>query len=85
MAVCLQLAGNGVQVTPFSPEDCSMQGGYIALTSEEYLSMGSAFPPLSIQEGALIGSFIWIAWAIAWGFRMLARQAEDFDDVGKEY
>jgi len=33
----------------------------------------NALPPLTAAEGAQIGLAIWLAWAGAWGIRVLAR------------
>lgn len=47
----------------------------VLISGAESWQLGSIFQPLSTSDAIAIGSAIWLAWATAWGFRVLIRQA----------
>lgn len=69
MAQCVQVFGGQLQLDGSSASSCT---GYLLLTADE-VTLLHAIPPLSIQDGATISGAIVGVWAVAWGFRAVAR------------
>ncbi|MCD4486315.1 hypothetical protein LQR31_17725 [Chromobacterium vaccinii] len=74
MSICIVINQDG-SFSPSSatPEQCT---GYLMVTPQEFNNFTSAanfFVPLTMGQGALIGSAILTVWACAHGFRLLGR------------
>lgn len=76
MAVCVQVDSNGFLVSDSTPLDsCS---GYVMQTAAEYRSAFS-WLELSAADGLTIGGAIFLAWAVAFGFRMIRKVIDEAD------
>lgn len=80
MAYCVSVDGTGAVVaTGGSLADCT---GYVLLTPDEFQQSQGLFAPLSASEGASIGGAIFLAWAIAFGFRAIGKVITETDEGG---
>jgi len=57
--------------------------GYVLLTPDEFEQSQGLFQPLTAGEGAAIGAAILLAWAIAYGFRVLGKVIMETDEGGR--
>lgn len=72
MAICVQVVNGQVQQIQGDALDCA---GYLLVTKDEW-ALSHSLPPLSLQDGAMIGLAIISVWAMAWVFRPLGRVIE---------
>lgn len=80
--LCVQTDANGFfYVVSPQPADVSACTA-VVISGVESSQLGSIFQPMTAQEGATIGTAIWGAWAVAWGFRILIRQAGSLSTDG---
>ena len=77
MAQCVVIDAGGALVADASP--VSACAGYVLATPQEFADMQTVWIPLTLADGAVIGSAIFAAWAIAFGFRMLGTLIADAD------
>lgn len=69
MAQCVQIVSGQLQLDSTPASSCT---GYLLLTADE-VTLLHAVPPLSVSDGALIGSGMLGLWALAFVFRSAAR------------
>jgi hypothetical protein len=76
-AQCVTLEVDGT-LTPVAVgvEACA---GFVLATPTEFQASQSIFVALSLENGAAIGAAIFLAWAVAFGFRVLRKVIEDAD------
>jgi hypothetical protein len=71
VAQCVVIDGTGAIVATSDPvASCT---GYLLATPTEFASMQSLLGELSAGDGAIIGSYILAACAVAWGFRLMGK------------
>lgn len=83
--LCVQADANGffyvVAPQPAETAGCTA----VLISGAEASNLGSIFVPMTTGDAVTIGSAIWLAWAVAWGFRVLIRQAGSLsNDAGQE-
>lgn len=69
MALCVQNIGG--QLVP-TADDASSCTGYLLVTRDEW-ALSHLLPPMTVSDGAVIGSSILLAWATAFGIRAIGR------------
>jgi hypothetical protein len=69
MAQCVQLVNGQFQLDGSPASSCT---GYLLLTADE-VALLHALPPLSVSDGALIGSAMLGLWGLAFVFRSAVR------------
>jgi hypothetical protein len=77
VAQCVVIDGSGALVADPSPIDTCT--GYVLATSQEFANMQTVWTPLTLDEGTIIGGAIFLAWAVAWGFRMIGSLIAEAD------
>ena len=81
MATCVYVDSWGLlQVMNPQPTDLSTCAMLLASPSD----LSSVWAPLSASDGLSIGLAIWIAWMVAFGFRVLRRQADDLSSTSAQ-
>lgn len=76
MAQCVIWSGGVLVADPAPVSSCT---GFVLATPEEFSAMGAWFAPLSIEDGALIGTAVFGAWAVAFAFRMMRNFLDSLD------
>lgn len=69
MALCVQNVAGQLQPTADDANSCT---GYLLVTRDEW-ALSHLLPPLSVSDGAVIGSSILLAWGTAFAIRAAAR------------
>ncbi|WP_148714033.1 hypothetical protein [Chitinolyticbacter meiyuanensis] len=72
--------GNTLVYRDVPPEQCP---GFILMTHAEIQSL-KTLPDLSMAEANSLLTSILVLWAIAWGWRTIARQIKEKDDVQED-
>ncbi len=82
LVICVAQNPDGtlVVMSP-QPSDYSTCGA-VLLSGAEASHVGSIFQPMTLAEGAQISSAIGLAWAVAFGMRVLIRQAHSMSSSG---
>lgn len=60
-------------VDPSPVDTCS---GFVLMTADEYKA-AEWFPALTVEQGVQIGTAIFLAWAIAFGLRVIRKSVEN--------
>ncbi len=69
MALCVQLVNGQLVPTADAASACT---GYLLVTRDEW-ALSHLLPPMTVSDGAIVGSSILLAWATAFGLRAAAR------------
>lgn len=69
MALCVQNVSGQLVPTADPASSCS---GYLLVTRDEW-ALSRLLPPMTVSDGAMVGSSILLAWATAFGIRQIAR------------
>lgn len=74
MASCvIEGPGGALQLDAAPVETCS---GFVVMTGPEYQA-AQWFPALTVEEGVQVGTAVFLAWAIAFGLRVLRKSVEN--------
>ena len=76
MSQCVQIVNGQLQLDGSPASSCT---GYLLLTADE-VTLLHALPPLSVSDGALIGSAVLGLWGLAFVFRAAVRSILQRDE-----
>jgi len=75
MAQCVAVDVDGFVVVDAAPvESCT---GYVLSTAAEFTDLQGFWSPMTVEQGAAVGVAIFLAWAVAFGLRVLRKTVEE--------
>jgi len=75
MAQCVVIDPDGFLIEDAAPvEECT---GFVLATSAEFTDLQGFWTPMSVEQGATVGVAIFLAWAIAFGLRLVRKSIEE--------
>ena len=80
---CVEVLGDGTVVVA-NPQPVALDSCVAVLISPGEASGLGFWQTLEISDAIMIGSLVWLLFAVSYGFRRLARLVEDFDNLGTE-
>jgi len=75
MALCVTVGSGGELLA--TADALSACAGHVVVTPAEFALMQGVLQPLTIADGVVIGTAIFVAWSIAFGFRVLRKSLEN--------
>lgn len=83
IVLCVDVVGGSLVVADPQPVDSSACTA-VLISGLEASQVGGIWQPLSTSDAVTIGSAIWLAWIVGFGFRVLIRQAGSLSSDGGE-
>jgi len=75
MAQCVQVDVDGYILLDSAPVDSC--AGFVLSTAAEFTDLQGFWSPMTVEQGAAVGVAIFLAWAVAFGLRVLRKTVEE--------